>query len=172
MKLRQTLLLGFLFAVCIGCKSTPALCEPIPDDTTCHFPKRIGFINDYCNFLTADEIKNLELISANYFAQTGTEIIVVIEDSKKSHSKKFHCALGVMQQWQLDAKTFDGVLIVISRKRHYVDFNYGINGDTQLTVEDRKNILRKNIIPAFNRKQYCDGLRRGIAYIVSHRKNS
>jgi uncharacterized membrane protein YgcG len=41
-----------------------------------------------------------------------------------------------------------------------------------LTAEDRKNILRKNILPAFYRKQYYDGLRRGIAYIIEHRKNS
>ena len=172
MKLFQILFIGFLLAVCTGCKSMPALCEPAADDTTCHLPERVGFINDYCNFLSTDEIKNLELIAKNYFAKTGTEIIVVIEDSKKSHSKKFHCPMGVMGQWKLDCDSFDDVLIVISKRRHYVDFNYGINADSRLTADDRKNILHKNILPAFNKKQYYDGLRRGIAYIIEHRKNT
>lgn len=172
MKLLQILFIGFLFSIVTGCKSTPSVCEPTADDTHCDFPKRNGFINDYCNFLTADETKNLERIAQNYFAQTGTQIIVVIEDSKKSHSRKFHCPMGVMGQWKLDCNRFDDVLIVISKRRHYVDFNYGINADSRLTAEDRKNILRKNILPAFYRKQYYDGLRRGIAYIIEHRKNS
>lgn len=172
MKLFHILFIGFLFTTCLGCKSTPALCEPAADDTTCHFPERIGFINDYCAVLSEDEIRNLERIIQNYFTQTGTQIIVVVEDSEKSHSKKFHCPMGVMGQWKLDCDRFDDVLIVISKRRHYVDINYGINADSRLTVQDRKNILHKNILPAFYRRQYYNGLRRGIAYIIEHRKNS
>jgi len=172
MKLFQIVGIGFLLAACIGCKSTPAVCEPEADDLSCHFPKRTGFINDYCHFLTPDEVKNLELIASNYFTQTGTEIIVIIEDSKRSHSRKFHCAAALTQQWQLEPKTFDDVLIVISKKRHYVDFNYGIRADYRLTVEDRRVILREKILPAFNRRQFYEGLRHGMAYIIAHRKNS
>jgi len=153
MKLLQILFIGFLFSIVTCCKSTPSVCEPTADDTHCDFPKRNGFINDYCNFLTADEIKNLERIAQNYFVQTGTQIIVVIEDSKKSHSRKFHCPTGVMGQWKLDCNSFDDVLIVISKRRH-------------------KNILHKNILPAFYRKQYYNGLRRGMAYIIEHRKKT
>ena len=150
----------------VGCK--PSLCEPNADKKSCEFPKRIGYVNDYCNFLTDEERKLLEASIAEFHANTGTEIIVVVEDSKRSHSRKFHCPLGIAQEWQLAApEKFDDFMIVISRKRTYVDFAYGLKFNHKLTPQEHTHLLYEIIVPAFKRKAYYEGLRLGIDYFIS-----
>lgn len=167
----KIILLGLLLSVFVGCK--PSLCEPDADNKSCNFPTKIGYVNDYCNFLTADERAKLEQSIANFKAQTGTEIIIVVEDSKMSHSRKFHCPQGIANEWQLGApEKFDDFLIVVSRKRAYVDFTYGLKFNHKLTPEEHNHLLYKIIVPAFKRKKYHEGLQLGIDYFISHQTDN
>ena len=171
MKLLKILFIGLLLCCFVGCK--PSLLEPKADKMSCDFPKRIGFVNDYCNFLTSDETKKLEQTIAGFHAQTGIQIIIVIEDSKKSHSRKFHTPCEISKKWHLDKpENCHDIIIAISRKRTYVDISYGEKISPEITKEDHQIILNKNIIPAFYKKQYYEGLRLAVAYIVSHQQSS
>lgn len=171
MNLFRIICIGWLLSTVAGCK--PSLLEPQADNISCHFPERIGFVNDYCNFLSADEAKKLEQTIADFHTQTGTEIIIVIEDSKKSHAKKFHTPCEISKKWHLDqTENCDDIFIAISRKRAYVEISYGEKISLKITKEDLQIILNKNIIPAFRKKQYYEGLRLAVAYIVSHRQSS
>ena len=170
MKLLKIILIAMLVSSCTGSKMS--VTEPNADHSNCNFPTRIGFINDYCNFLTAQEIESLEKTIADYYAKTQTEIIIVIEDSKKSHSRKFHCPMNIAKKWQLaNVDTFDDIFIVISKKRTYIDLSYGLNANIKLNATDRQRIIYEKMIPSFRKKQYYEGLKNGIAYIIEHRKS-
>jgi uncharacterized protein len=165
MRLFRILLIGLLISSVVSCK--PSLCEPNAENQSCDFPKRIGYVNDYCNFLDAEEIQKLEQTIADFNAKTGTEIIIVVEDSKKSHSRKFHCPKGIAQEWKLGPpERFDDFLIVISKKRTYVDFAYGLKFNHKLTPEEHHYLLHNIILPAFKRKAYYDGLRQAVDYFI------
>lgn len=153
-----------------GCK--PALCEPEADNKTCNFPKRTGHVNDFCLFLTDAERDKLEATMADYHAKTGTQIIVVVEDSKKTHSRKFHCPQAIAVEWKLGApENFDGFLIAISRKRTYVDFSYGLKFNHKLNPDQHNHLLYEIMVPAFKRKAYYEGLQRGTDYFISCQTN-
>lgn len=171
MKYFKILFIILLTAPFTGCK--PSLTEPEAGKKLCHFPNRVGFVNDYCAFLTVDERVKLERSIAGFHTQTGTEIIIVIEDSKKPHSRKFHCPQGIAQQWKLGPpEKFNDFLIVVSRKRKYVDFSYGLKFNRLLTPEQHNHLLYKIILPAFRRKAYCDGLHQAVEYFAACRNGS
>ena len=170
MKSLKILFVGLLMVLFGSCK--PSLPEPKANNRSCNFPDRIGFVNDYVNLLTAEEIERLEQTIANFSAKTGTEIIIVVEDSKKSHSRKFHCPQGIAHQWKLATPDkFDGFLIAISKKRNYVDFTYGLKFNHKLTPKEHNNLLYEIVLPAFKRKAYYDGLQLGIDYFISRQAN-
>lgn len=167
----KILFIGLLIATCMSCK--PSMCEPNADNKSCDFPKRTGYVNDYCHLLTDQERSQLEATVAGFHAQTGTQIMIVVEDSKKSHSRKFHCPQGIALEWQLAApQNFDDFLIVISKKRKFVDFAYGLQFNHKLTPEEHRHLLREIILPAFKRKAYYEGLRLGVAYFISCQADS
>lgn len=170
MKYIKAIILVGLVAFFFGCKSIPSLCEPAASLETCNLPETTGFINDYCHFLTDEERNHLETIVSNNFAKTGTKIILIIEDSPKAHSLKFHNYPYLVPKLGYNLQTFDDVLMIVSRKRRYVDINYGYNGQLRFSPEDHRVVLRKIILPLFNQKKYFEGLNRGINYIIEHRK--
>ncbi|MBS7787610.1 TPM domain-containing protein [Flavobacterium sp. CYK-55] len=152
------------------CKSVPSICEPSGSLETCNLPERKGFVNDYCNFLTDEERNNLEAIVSNYFNKTNTKIIIIIEDSPKAHSLKFHNYACLVPKLGYNLQTFDDVLMVVSKKRKYVDINYGLRSGNHFSADDHRIVQRKNILPLFDQKKYFEGLKRGINYIIEHRK--
>lgn len=168
MKLLKTVLVGLLVSGCTA--SRPSFTEPAADDVSCDFPKRIGFVNDYCSFLTVEEAEKLEKTIIDFNARTGTEIIVVIEDSKKSHARKFHNPCEIAKKWHLgEANKCDDIIIIISEKRKFIDMSYGLETNNKLSNQIRNEVIFKKMIPSFRKKQHYEGLQVGIDYIVQQR---
>lgn len=157
--------LGLLMTLS-GCK--PSLLEPEATDASCDFPARVGYVNDYCHLLTDGQRAKLKQSIADFHAKTGSQIIIVVEDSKKSHSKKFHTPCEISKKWHLgQPENCDDIIIAISRKRTFIDISYGLNQKLKVSKEEHRHILKDLLVPAFTDKHYYDGLQSAVDFLAA-----
>ena len=77
-------------------------------------------------------------------------------------------AVDLFNRWEIgDAKTDNGVLMLLAKEQRKLKFETGYGAETILTDARCQQIFTKNIVPCFKADDYEGGLCAGVAEIVS-----
>lgn len=123
-------------------------------------PKYYNFVNDYAEVLSSDDehYLNIELLKP-FTDSTSVEIAVVIEKSLNGEDV-FDRAMFIARGWKIGSKEHrNGVLLYIAvddKKYHIVTAD---NTQGLLTDGVVGEIGRKELVPAFKRGDYFNGIR-------------
>lgn len=131
------------------------------------FPKQIGFVNDFENLLSVDDITKLENLLINYEKQTSNEIVIVTISKTTNGSNFNDYALDLANNWAVGEKGKDNdVVIVISNQMRSIRICTGIGLENILTDEICDNILQENIVPNFKNEEIYKGIESGVNALI------
>ena len=147
MKHKLLLLLSLcVFAFNLFAKETP----PAPNPPV--------FVNDYANALQPEEKAALEQKLFDYFKQTSTQIVVVIEQSLED-DELFGYSQKLAQNWGIGEKDKkNGLLIYVAlaERKMRIQVGYGLEG--AMTDAISKRIIDGILKPNFKQQAYFNGL--------------
>jgi uncharacterized protein len=133
-----------------------------------------GFINDFVQLFTDDEIKTLDSLVSAFERATTIEICVATINSKMVKNEDFEdYTLVMLRMWGVGKKDKNnGLLIAISPdlRRMRIQNGYGI--ENVLSDDETKNIIDNSFIPKFKEGKYFEGTRDGIIAIINKLKQN
>ena len=136
----------FFFTINIFAKETP----PAPNPPV--------FVNDYANAMQPQERAALEQKLFDYFKQTSTQIVVVIEQSLEGDDA-FGYSQKLAQNWGIGEKDKkNGLLIYVAlaERKMRIQVGYGLEG--AITDAISKRIIDGILKPNFKQQAYFNGL--------------
>jgi uncharacterized protein len=131
------------------------------------FPKPIGYVNDFENVLSLEEVTKLENLLINYEKQTSNELVIVTISKTENEIDFDTYALDLSKNWGVGKKSKDnGLVIVISNQLGRIRICTGTGTEKILTDEICNTILEENIIPNFKNGEIYKGIESGINALI------
>ena len=131
------------------------------------FPKPIGYVNDFENVLSLEEVTKLENLLINYEKQTSNELVIVTISKTENEIDFDTYALDLSKNWGVGKKNKDnGLVIVISNQLGRIRICTGTRTEKILTDEICNTILEENIIPNFKNGEIYNGIESGINALI------
>lgn len=131
------------------------------------FPKPIGYVNDFENVLSLEEVTKLENLLINYEKQTSNELVIVTISKTENEIDFDTYALDLSKNWGVGKKSKDnGLVIVISNQLGRIRICTGTGTEKILTDEICNTILEENIIPNFKNGEIYNGIESGINALI------
>ncbi len=128
-------------------------------------------VTDQAGMLTPDQRQRLEAVLADYEAQTGSQIAVLLVKSTEPEAIEQY-SIRVADAWKLGRKGVDdGVLLLVARdnpkalRRLRIEAGRGVQG--VLTDAQSKRILQDTIAPHFRQDDWYGGLVAGVGAIAT-----
>ena len=158
---RYNLLLGLLLVLFFGTGLNAQL--PSPSN-----PPRL--VNDYTGTLSASQINTLEHKLVAYNDSTSTQILVLLVDDLQGYSIEQY-ATEIGHSWGVGQKDKgNGVVILVKPKkgseRGEVNISTGYGMEQYVTDATGKNIIEKEMIPAFREGDYYTGIDNAVNVIM------
>lgn len=151
----QLLLALFLSCGWIGCAQAQI-----------QVPQLSGRVVDQTDSLSAGEIVALNQILAQFEAEKGTQIAVLVVASTAPESIE-QTALRVAERWQLGRKKIDdGAILLIAKEDRAVRIEVGYGLEGALNDATAKRIIEQYITPEFRKENYYAGINRGIEQMI------
>ncbi|MEQ1500545.1 MAG: TPM domain-containing protein, partial [Parcubacteria group bacterium] len=128
--------------------------------------KPTGFVQDYANILTKDQVSQLENKLSQYEKSTTNEIAVVTIPSLDNDAIE-NVAQEIFTKWQIGKQDKNnGVLLLISlaERKTRIHTGYGVEGD--LTDIGTSYIQSEVITPAFKQGDYFGGINSGLDKMI------
>ena len=159
---RYNLLLGLLLVLIFGTGLQAQL--PSPSN-----PPRL--VNDYTGTLNASQINTLEHKLVAYNDSTSTQILVLLVDDLQGYSIEQY-ATEIGHSWGVGQKDKgNGVVILVKPKkgseRGEVNISTGYGMEQYVTDATGKNIIEKEMIPAFKEGDYYTGIDNAVNVIMA-----
>lgn len=119
-------------------------------------------VYDYVNLLSPAEKSNLEQKLIKYSDTTSTQIVVAVIASTKGENINYLGAQWI-KAWGIgQAKTDNGILIILAKDDRKIGINTGYGVEHLLTDALSKRIIEIDIIPFFKQDDYPGGLNKGV----------
>lgn len=132
-----------------------------------NFPKPIGFVNDFEELLSIEEVSKLENLLINYEKQTSNEIVIITISDTQNEADFDTYALDLAKNWGVGKKHKDnGLVIVISNQLGKIRICTGTGTEKALTDEICGTILQENIIPNFKNGEIYNGIESGVKALI------
>ncbi|MFH0834308.1 MAG: TPM domain-containing protein [Patescibacteria group bacterium] len=131
------------------------------------FPAFENFVTDKTGTLSAEEQANLNQKLANYEAETGTELAVVLVDSTGGEPiAQYATELG--NKWGVGkAKVDNGALLVVAKSDRELFIATGSQLEGALTDIKAKEIIDKIITPRFKNNDFAGGIDSGVDGMIA-----
>ncbi len=125
-----------------------------------------GYVNDYANLMSRQEVQALERKLRNYNDSTSTQIAIVSEPSLEGDDA-FDYSNRLAQQWGIGGGQNDnGILIYIARDDRQIRIQTGYGAEGFLPDALAQRIIDNIITPAFRSEQYYQGLNRAVDAMI------
>lgn len=132
-----------------------------------NFPKPIGYVNDFENVLSLEEVTKLENLLINYEKQTYNELVIVTISKTENEIDFDTYALDLSKNWGVGKRGKDnGLVLVISNQLGRIRICTGTGTGKILTDEICNTILEENIIPNFKNGEIYKGIESGINALI------
>ena len=127
-------------------------------------------VNDYTGTLSASQINTLEHKLVAYNDSTSTQILVLLVDDLQGYSIEQY-ATEIGHSWGVGQKDKgNGVVILVKPKkgseRGEVNISTGYGMEQYVTDATGKNIIEKEMIPAFKEGDYYTGIDNAVNVIM------
>ncbi len=174
--------LVLIFAVLLfgfsGCSQTIVNKEEMPDRSNIkeyrqyyweHIPENLGWVSDFENVFSKEQIDTLTSIVDKYEKLTGIEIAIVTLDSSVCEKKDFfNLTLRIAQHWGVGkAKLNNGVLIGLSTGHRTIRIQNGYGIEKLITDPETKSIIENYFIPRYKEGAYYKGTRDGVEGLIN-----
>ena len=133
-------------------------------------PNPPRLVNDYTGTLSSSEINSLEHKLVAYNDSTSTQILIMLVDNLQGYSiEKYATEIG--HSWGVGQKDKgNGVVILVKPnkggERGQVTIRTGYGMEEYLTDATGKNIIEKEMIPAFKEGDYYTGIDNAVNVIM------
>ena len=132
-----------------------------------NFPKPIGYVNDFENVLSLEEVTKLENLLINYEKQTYNELVIVTISKTENEIDFDTYALDLSKNWGVGKRGKDnGLVLVISNQLGRIRICTGTGTEKILTDEICNTILEEKIIPNFKNGEIYNGIESGINALI------
>ena len=135
------------------------------------FPKPVGFVNDFENLLSIEEVTKLETLLIDYEKQTSNEIVIITISEIANGTNFNDYALDLSKNWGVGKRGKDnGLVLVISNQLGRIRICTGIGLEKILTDEICDKILQENMISNFKNGEIYTGIKSGINALIEKLK--
>jgi len=133
-------------------------------ETSIKYPEPAGFVNDFADFFTKEEIIQMEDFIKDFEKKTTAEIVVVTVKSLEGLTiEKF--AFELFNTWGISkAGKNNGILLLIAPGLIRIEVGLGL--EEVITNKTAKNIIDEIIIPYFKESKYGQGSYEGVKAIA------
>ncbi len=175
MKIGTKLLILLLTLNLLSCKSSVQKSDtqkPTPKFDfsgleTNSFPKPIGYINDYSQIFSEAQLSELEMILADYDAETTRQIAVVTIDSIDPYNDIHKYAVDLGQTWGVGSyEKNNGLIIVVCKPCRQIGIATGIGTELILTNDICKEVIDNIIIPELINENFYIGIKKGVTELI------
>lgn len=144
------------------------------DSLALRIPQAKGFINDFVQLFTIDEMITLDSLVSAFERRTTVEISVATISSKMVKSEDFEdYSLVMMKTWGVGKKEKNnGILIAISPDLRRMRIHNGYGIENVLIDAKTRYIIDNSFIPKFKEGKYFEGTRDGIIAIIQELKQN
>lgn len=140
-----------------------------PDSLTVKFPKPIGYVSDFENLFTVQQINELEKRLSEYEINTKRKIAVVTVDSIEPYQNISEFTLDLANEWGVLGGDPNGsVIILLSKSIREISIVTSMETRKRLTDEICEKVITKTIIPEFKKDEYYMGIEKGITYLINY----
>ena len=142
--------------------------QPKTEIITSEFPQKIGFVNDFENIFTEEEIKFLENILVKYENDVNREITVITIDSVPENMEFNSYAVKISDNWKVGINNNgNGLTVLLSKTLRKVRISTtDKTRDLYLSDKFCKKVIDQNMIPEFKKGKYYDGLLLGLNELI------
>ena len=141
--------------------------ETIENDTI-GFPKQIGYVNDFENVFTKEQISKLENLIRDYENKTTNEISIVTINSIEPYKDISLYTTELANHWGIGkTEKNNGLIILFSNTIRSIRISTGYGTEKILTDEICKRIIDKTIIPEFKKGNHYNGIENGIKELIA-----
>lgn len=148
-------------------QSTTATPPTFQWQKTSHFPKPVGFVNDFENILDSAEEKLLTQRIQQHEQKTTNQIAIVTVASISPYTDFFPFCVELSNNWGVGVKSKNnGITIIFSKALKKVRITVGKGLETTLTDDACLHIVEDIMIPAFKNEQYGIGLQKGLEAVI------
>lgn len=133
-------------------------------ETSIKYPEPVGFVNDFADFFTKEEITQMEDFIKDFGKKTTAEIVVVTVKSLEGLTiEKF--AFELFNTWGIGkAGKNNGVLLLIAPGLIRIEVGLGL--EEVITNKTAEDIIDETIIPYFKESKYGQGSYEGVKAIA------
>ncbi len=130
------------------------------------FPKLSGQVVDAASYLSNSAKRQLGQQLQAHEQATGNQVVVATFDDLQGYSiEEFGYQLG--REWGIGQKGQDnGVLFIVAKAERKVRIEVGYGLEGTLTDAISANIIQGVILPEFKRRQFANGIGRGVTAII------
>ena len=159
-----------LILTLVSCKSAKVETQtekPKSEIIVSEFPKQVGFVNDFENIFTEEEIKFLENLLIYYKESSNRQIAVITIDSIPENTEFEQYAIRMSDNWNVGKNNDgNGFTVVLSKSLRKIRISTTDKTRYYLTDEFCKKVIDKNMIPEFKNGNYYDGLLLGLNELI------
>ncbi len=131
------------------------------------FPTPHGFVNDFAGVLDAPTAARLTELAEGLRRDAGVELAVVTVPSYAPEASLDDYAVGLFQAWSIGkAREDNGLLLIMALAERRVRIEVGYGLEPVVTDGRAGAIIDAEILPAFRRGEYGEGLFRGAAALA------
>ena len=130
-------------------------------------PKLVNNLSRSTQFLSPEEVQELETKLDAFSNATSNQIAVVIIDSLYG-DEPAEFATQIGHKWEIGQKKFDNGIVILIKpttpRKIFIAVGYGLEGAIpDVTAEE---IVQKEILPDFKKNDYYGGLNKGIDVLI------
>lgn len=134
---------------------------------TSHFPKPIGYVNDFENIIDSTTEKQLTNLIVQHEHKTTNQIAIVTVASISPYTDFFPFCVELSNNWGVGVKSKNnGITIIFSKALKKVRITVGKGLENTITDEICMQIVETIMIPAFKAEQYEVGLQKGLEAVI------
>lgn len=131
------------------------------------FPTYVGYVNDFEEIFTKDQISVLNKIIEKQEKETSNEIVIVSIQSYAPYSALFEYSLELANYWGIGKKDKNnGIAIVFGKQIRQIRIQVGYGLENKLKDEESKKIIDNTIIPEFKKGDFYTGIKNGLVEII------
>ncbi len=178
MKITNTILIVFLFLFVscyesIGSKKNSSAVEGEPEIKTARlpykFPKPLGYISDFENLFTEQQIGELAKRISDYELINKRKITIVTVQSIEPYENVIDYTSDLAKEWGiLDGHPNNGLLILFSKSIGQISIVASLETKERITDEICDKVINKIIIPEFKNEKYYIGIDKSVTYLINY----
>ena len=131
------------------------------------FPKKNGFVSDFENIFTSEQLSIFEKTINEYENKFGREIYVITTANTYGFENYEQLMNAFFQNWNVGKlPEKNGVIILLSKENRKFAITAGLNAQKFLTDKKLNEVIGINVIPKLKENNFYSGTKSAVEEII------